>query len=330
MNSNRDGSERRARPHGRGVLLATISNHVPGVRVARSYPRRWLVSDVVAGLVLAGLLVPQGMAYAQLAGLPPITGLYTTVIGLVAYAAFGPSRILVLGPDSSLGPLIATAILPLAAGSPERAILLASALSVMVGILAIGLGAGRLGFIADLLSKPVRTGYLAGIALTIFVSQLPKLFGFSVDGETVGAELAQFRDGLSRRRTPTRWRSASATILTIVLLRRIPKVPAVLIAVTGATVLSALFDLAAKGVPVVGVLPQGLPSFQLPVVAAARSRCPRDRCGRHRDRVARRHRLDFRELRGTPRRDGGREPGADRGRAGQRVLGAVPGLPHEW
>jgi high affinity sulfate transporter 1 len=252
-------------PTGRDRLLTAISNRVPGVRIARSYPRGWLVSDLVAGLVLAGLLVPQGMAYAQLAGLPPTTGLYTTVIGLVAYAVFGPSRILVLGPDSALGPLIAVAILPLAAGSSSRAILLASALSVMVGLLAIGLGAGRLGFVADLLSKPVRTGYLAGLAITIFVSQIPKLFGFSAAGDNVGAQLAAFFANLPR----TSYYSLAigiGTVVTIVLLRRIPKVPAVLIAVAGATVLSALLDLAAKGVPVVGVLPQGLPSFQLPIV----------------------------------------------------------------
>jgi high affinity sulfate transporter 1 len=265
MGPRRDAPTPTAAPRRRGGVLATISNRVPGVRVARSYHREWLVSDIVAGLVLAGLLVPQGMAYAQLAGLQPITGLYTTVIGLVAYALFGPSRILVLGPDSSLGPLIAVAVLPLAAGDDSKAILLASALSVMVGLLAIGLGAGRLGFIADLLSKPVRTGYLAGVAIAIFVSQLPKLFGYSAEGERVGAELGSFFTNLSR----TNYYALAiglATILAIVLLRRIPRVPAVLISVTGATLLSAILELAAKGVPVVGVLPQGLPSFQLPRV----------------------------------------------------------------
>ena len=266
MDPKRDATSLDAQPAlRRQTLLGTLTNYVPGVKRARSYQRPWLVSDVVAGLVLAGLLVPQGMAYAQLAGLPPITGLYTTVIGLLAYAAFGPSRILVLGPDSSLGPLIAVAVLPLAAGDPLKAVVLASALSIMVGVLAIGLGAGRLGFIADLLSKPVRTGYLAGIAITIFIGQLPKLFGFSTGGTKVGPEIADFLTGLPQ----TDYYALAiglATILTIVVLRRIPRVPAVLIAVAGATLVSAVLNLAAKGVPVVGVLPRGLPSFHLPVV----------------------------------------------------------------
>src|SRR5215813_7485061 len=114
---------------------------VPGVRMLRSYDRSWLTKDVVAGLVLTALLVPQGMAYAELAGLPPITGLYTSILCLVGYAIFGPSRILVLGPDSSLGPMIAATILPLigANGDPARAIALASALALLVGaILVLG------------------------------------------------------------------------------------------------------------------------------------------------------------------------------------------------
>jgi len=157
---------------------------VPGLQVLSSYRADWLAKDLVAGLILTALLVPQGMAYAELAGLPAITGLYTSILCLIAYAVFGPSKILVLGPDSSLGPMIAATIIPLIAarGDPERAIALASTLALMVGAIVTLAGVAKLGFVADLISKPTIVGYMNGLALTILVGQLPKLFGFSVDG----------------------------------------------------------------------------------------------------------------------------------------------------
>src|SRR3954469_8608544 len=135
-----------------------LAGRIPGVRMIRGYERSSLRRDVVAGVVLAAILIPQGMAYAQLAGLPAVTGLYTTVACLVGYAAFGPSRVLVLGPDSSLGPMIAATIVPLvgANGSPERAVALASVLALMVGLITVLVGVGGLGFVADLLSKPTQ------------------------------------------------------------------------------------------------------------------------------------------------------------------------------
>ena len=159
------------------------------------------------------LLVPQGMAYAELAGLPPITGLYTTVLCLLGYAAFGPSKVLVLGPDSSLGPMIAATVIPLvtANGDPGRAVAYASMLALMVGAITIAAGVFRLGFIADLLSKPTQIGYMNGLALTIVIGQLPKLFGFSVDGDG----LDRRGDRVRREASPTggrcrpRWRSES-------------------------------------------------------------------------------------------------------------------------
>ena len=174
---------------------------VPAVRMLASYRARWLPKDVVAGLVLATLLVPQGMAYAELAGLPAITGLYTSILCLIGYAIFGPSRILVLGPDSSLGPMIAATILPLlvANGDPARAIALASMLALLVGAIMVLGGLARLGFIADLLSKPTMIGYMNGLALTILVSQLPKLFGFSVDADGFIDEAKGFVNGVARR-----------------------------------------------------------------------------------------------------------------------------------
>src|SRR3954447_21503235 len=162
-----------------------------GLRMLREYRPEWLPKDVVAGLVLTTLLVPPGMAYAELAGLPAITGLYTSVLCLVGYAIFGPSKILVLGPDSSLGPVIAATILPLlgANGDPERAVALASILALFVGAITVLGGVAKLGFVADLLSKPTMIGYMNGLALTILVGQLPKLFGFSVDADSFIPEL---------------------------------------------------------------------------------------------------------------------------------------------
>src|SRR5499425_1700295 len=135
------------------------------------FHREWLAKDIVAGVVLTTLLVPQGMAYAELAGLPPITGLYTSILCLLSYAVFGPSPILVLGPDSSLGPMIAATVAPLllAGGDPERAVLLASLLAVLVGVIMVLAGVARFGFVADLLSKPTQIGYMNGLALTILV-----------------------------------------------------------------------------------------------------------------------------------------------------------------
>ncbi|KJY33604.1 SulP family inorganic anion transporter, partial [Streptomyces katrae] len=172
---------------------------VPGVRAASSYRREWLVKDLVAGVVLTTLLVPQGMAYAELAGLPAITGLYTTILCLLAYAVFGPSRILVLGPDSSLGPMIAATVLPLVAagGDPARAVALGSMLAIMVAAVMILASVAKLGFIADLISKPTMIGYMNGLALTILIGQLPKLLGFKVEADSLIGEAVGFVRGLA-------------------------------------------------------------------------------------------------------------------------------------
>ena len=243
----------------------------PGVRVLRTYERAWLAKDVVAGLVLTALLVPQGMAYAELAGLPPITGLYTSILCLTAYAVVGPSKILVLGPDSSLGPMIAATILPLvgANGDPARAVMLASTLALLVGAIMLLAGAAKLGFIADLLSKPTQLGYMNGLALTILVGQLPKLFGFSVDADGFVPELRGFVHGVTNGETVTASLAvgAGALVLILVLQRAIPRVPAVLVAVVLAILAVNWFDLTASGVFVVGPLPSGFPPFTIPVVA---------------------------------------------------------------
>jgi high affinity sulfate transporter 1 len=246
---------------------------VPGLQAVRSYQRRWLVKDVVAGVVLTTLLVPQGMAYAELAGLPPITGLYTSILCLLGYAVFGPSRILVLGPDSSLGPMIAATILPLmaAGGDPERAVALASLLAIMVAAIMIVAAVARLGFIADLISKPTMIGYMNGLALTILIGQLPKLFGFKVSADGLIGEVTGFVTGLADgEAVPAAAVTGIAGIVLILVLQRwLPKVPAVLIMVVAAIAAASVFDLAGRGVSLVGVLPGGFPPLTIPHVRAA-------------------------------------------------------------
>jgi high affinity sulfate transporter 1 len=234
------------------------------------FHREWLAKDVVAGTVLTTLLVPQGMAYAELAGLPPITGLYTSIMCLLGYAVFGPSRILVLGPDSSLGPMIAATILPLIAakGDPERAVALASMLAIMVAAIMIIAAVAKLGFIADLISKPTMIGYLNGLALTILVGQLPKLFGFKVDANGLIPEVTAFVRGLANgEAVPAAAAVGIAGIVLILVLQHwLPKLPAVLIMVALAIAATTVFDLADHGVSLVGVLPKGFPPLTIPSV----------------------------------------------------------------
>src|SRR5271167_5254449 len=154
---------------------------LPGLLVLRDYRAMWLAHDVVAGIVLATMLVPVGIAYAVASGVPGIYGLYATIVPLLAYALFGPSRILVLGPDSSLAAIILGVVLPLSGGDPGRAVALAGMMAIVSGLVCILAGAARLGFVTELLSKPIRYGYMNGIALTVLISQVPKLFGISVE-----------------------------------------------------------------------------------------------------------------------------------------------------
>jgi len=240
-----------------------IGRIAPGLATLRSYERPWLRSDLMAGLVLAAILVPQGMAYAELAGLPAVTGLYTTIACLVGYALVGPSRVLVLGPDSSVSPLIFAAIAPLlaTADDPTTAIALAGMLALLVGIIEIVLGALKLGFVADLLSMEVQVGYMNGLAITIIVSQLPKLCGFSTDADSFTGEVRAFVTGFDERNA-TAIAIGLATLVVLLVLPRVTRtLPAVLVAVVGTTVATALFDL---DVRTVGALPEGLPRPSFP------------------------------------------------------------------
>jgi high affinity sulfate transporter 1 len=241
---------------------------LPGLYTLRHYRAGWLRNDLVAGLVLTAVLVPVGMGYAEAAGLPAINGLYATIVPLIAYALIGPSRVLVLGPDSSLAAMIAAVILPLAAGDPNRTVALGGMLAIFGGAICILAGLARLGLITDLLSKPIRYGYMNGIALTVLVSQLPKLFGFSVDVNGLIAESVAFIKGvLAGATNPVTLIIGASCLVVILAFKRFKRVPGVLVAVVGATAAVGIFDLASRfGVSVLGVLPQGLPSFSVPAI----------------------------------------------------------------
>jgi high affinity sulfate transporter 1 len=244
-----------------------ISRLLPGLAVLRSYERTWLTRDAIAGLVLAAFLVPVGMGYAQASGLPAITGLYATIVPLIVYAIVGPSRILVLGPDSSLAPIIAVTVLSLAAGDPDKAIALAGVTALMTGGLLVLSGLFHLGYLTDLLSLPIRYGYLNGIALTVMVSQLPKVFGFSIDAEGLIDESRAFVRGVADGETVLAALVIGVVSIVVVFggKRVAPKVPWVLVAVVGGAVAVSLFDLTT--VDVVGALPRGLPSFAVPTAS---------------------------------------------------------------
>jgi len=244
---------------------------LPGLRTLRGYDSAWLPSDIFAGLVLATMLVPVGIAYSAASGLPGIHGLYATIVPLLIYAVFGPSRILVLGPDSALAGVILGVVTPLAAGDPVRAVTLAGMMAIVSGTVCILAGLARLGFVTELLSKPIRHGYMNGIALTVLISQLPKMFGFSINTEGPLRSLWAIADAILDGRT--NWVAFAiglGTLIIILLLKNQKTVPGILIAVVVATALVGALDLGARfGVTVLGPLPQGLPAFAVPWIGIA-------------------------------------------------------------
>src|SRR5579864_2728619 len=246
-----------------------LGRWLPGLRTLRGYQAAWLRHDIVAGLVLTTMLVPVGIAYAEASGVPGISGLYATIVPLLAYALFGPSRILVLGPDSALAPVILTVVLPLSAGEPSRAVALAGMMAIVSGVVCIVAGLARLGFITELLSKPIRYGYMNGIALTVLLSQIPKLFGFSVKANgPLRQAWGIFAKILAGNTNVTALAIGAGTLALILILKRWPRMPAILIGVVCATLVVAAFDLARRaGVSVLGPLPRGLPAPSIPLVS---------------------------------------------------------------
>jgi high affinity sulfate transporter 1 len=262
-------------PNRAAAAAPADSRHSPrglaGWVMLRSYRPAWLVHDLAAGLVLTAVLVPVGMGYAEASGLPAIHGLYATILPLLVYALFGPSRILVLGPDSTLSAVIAALILPLAAGRPERAVALAGMLALLSGACSMLIGFLRLGLLADLLSKPIRIGFMNAIALTVLIGQLPKIFGVpgSAPGQGLMDQSAALVSAVLNGQTNSMSLLIGAGCLTLILLlkRYRQPWPGILLAVALATVASAGLGLAqTSGIAVLGALPQGLPQLQIPQV----------------------------------------------------------------
>ncbi len=253
------------------ATAAGLQKWMPGLTTLRNYDVRWLGNDLAAGLVLTTMLVPVGIAYAVASGVPGIYGLYATIFPLLAYAIFGPSRIMVLGPDSSLAAVILAVIAPLALGDPARAVALAGMMAIVSGLVCILFGIFKLGFITDLLSKPIRYGYMNGIALTVLISQIPKLFGFSIDGDGPLKNILQIGQSVLFGKT----NMASlliglGTLIVILSLKRFKRIPGILLAVIAATVVVGLFQLdQSAGVKVLGPLPSGLPDFTIPWISTA-------------------------------------------------------------
>ena len=244
--------------------VAGVARRLPGIEQARGYERPWLRWDLLAGVTVAAYLVPQCMAYGVLAGLDPVVGLWAALPALALYALFGSSRQLSVGPESTCAIMTAITLAPLAAGDPARYAALAAALAVLVGLLSFAGWLLRLGFLGDLFSAPILVGYMTGIAVVMVVGQLGKVTGVTVTGDSVTAELRSFLTHLDQVQWNLLLLSAATLTFLLVVAWRWPWLPGPLLAVLLATTLTAVLDLEAKGVRVVGELPAGLPTPGLP------------------------------------------------------------------
>jgi len=242
---------------------------VPGIKLVRTYNRNWLKADLVAGVTVFAILVPSCLAYGELAGFEPVIGLYAALVAMIAYALFGSSRQLIVGPDATIAILIALIVAPLALGDSARYAALAAALTILIGLTCLIGGYFKLGFVADFLSKPILTGYITATALIVIVSQLGKIFGIEIVSDDFFAQILELITKLDQTHMLT-LALGLVTILGLILLKRfVPRVPGPLVAVVVAIIVSSLFNFADLGVSVVGQIPGGLPSLQIPQVGPA-------------------------------------------------------------
>ncbi len=228
------------------------------------YRRSWLRGDLVAGVTVAAYLVPQVMAYAAVAGLPAVTGLWAALPSLVVYAVLGSSSSLSMGPESTTALMTAIALGPLAAGEPARYAALATTLALLVGLMSLGAWLLRLGFVADLLSRPVLVGYMAGVGLIMIADQLRRATGVPVTGQAFFTQVTSFGRGIAEIQPTTVVLAASVLAFLFALRWRWPDAPGPLLAVVLATVAVAAFGLSSRGIGVVGPIPAGLPVPRLP------------------------------------------------------------------
>lgn len=244
-----------------------IIRFIPGLLLFRNYRRAWLLPDVLAGISVCVVMIPSVIAYSQLMGLPPQQGLYAALIPLIVYALFGSSRQVIVGPDIALSLLIASAIGPLANGSPERAAVLASAIAFLSGLLLLLGARAKIGAVADFLSKPVLVGYMTGAALILIASQANKVVGIPLKNNDFFPRLAELVLNVNKTHWPTLGFAFGLFALLIVIKRTMPKSPAALFVCIVAVVASVTFHLDRYGITTVGTFPGGLPPFSVPKVS---------------------------------------------------------------
>jgi high affinity sulfate transporter 1 len=243
-----------------------LARWVPGLATLKSYKASFLPHDLAAGLTLGAVMVPVGLAYGELAGLP-LAGLYGSMLPLIAYALFGSSRLLIVGPDTAMAAIVAVAVAPLALGDAGRLALLAAGLGIMTGVLCLLAGLLRLGFVANFLSKPVIVGFMHGLAVVVAVAQLPKVLGIKAAGETALEQLLNALPQLGGT-NPVTLAIGGATFAVILLCRRfLPRVPGAVVALVSSGLAVVLLDLESHGVAVIGRIPTGLPGFSLPLLS---------------------------------------------------------------
>jgi MFS superfamily sulfate permease-like transporter len=233
------------------------------------YDRGWLPKDVLAGFSVAAIALPVGLAYADLAGVPAIIGIYSAIFPLFAYALFGSSRQLIVGPDAAACLLVAASLAPLASDDAQRYLVMLPVFTLMTGFLYLIAGAARLGFIATFLSQPILTGYLNGIALIIVVGQLPKLLGYPSAAHEFLPQLQEVVEQVGSSHPPTAALALTLLVGLLILHRIAPLVPGALVAVIAGIAAVAIFDLRPLGVAVTGALPSGLPAPHFALFEAA-------------------------------------------------------------
>lgn len=245
-------------------LRHSVRTFAPGILALSGYRRSWLRYDLAAGLSVAAIALPVGIAYADLAGVSPVVGMYSAIFPLFAYALFGSSRQLMTGPDAATCIIVAASLTPLAGGDPDRYAALLLLLTLATGLLYIFAGVVRLGMIADFLSQPILTGYLNGIALLIIVGQLPKLLGYPTHEEAFFGKLLELFERIDQIHWPTAILGAGMLVLLVLVIRLAPRLPGAFVVVVVSIGLVVGLGLDQRGVAVLGEVPSGLPSLILP------------------------------------------------------------------
>ncbi|MGH8509251.1 MAG: SulP family inorganic anion transporter, partial [Gammaproteobacteria bacterium] len=251
-------------PMAQGEAVPLAYRIAPGLKLLFSYRREWLRYDLVAGVSVAAVALPTAIAYAQLAGFDPVVGLYASILPLLVYPLFGTSRQLIVNPDAATCAMVAAILVPLASGDPSTYLSLSVALAVLTGLVCIAAGSFRLGFLADFLSKPILIGYLNGIALSILLGQIGKVFGFPIESGRIVPRLVEFAGKLPETHLPTLGVGSVTLAVMLVVRRLFPQLPAPLLAVILGVALVKGLGLVGHGVAVVGEVPAGLPELRLP------------------------------------------------------------------